>query len=143
MRSLAGGIAHDFNNLLMLIIGSIDAVTLDPNLSPENRYLLESAAKATVSATELSGRLLSFARHGAIVKNDTNIASFVAEHARFIARGHNLAVEVGFASDISGVAFNGTEISRVVSNLVINAMQAVEGRGGGTLRIAGEKGLFL
>ena len=139
MRTLSRGISHDFNNLLTLLLGSIEMVVLDPSLSPENRHALDNAVKAALSASELAKKLTCFARHGTLVKEQSDICTFIEETARFIAQGSTLTVNVDFSQDVRDVYFNGDELSRVVNNLVINAIQAVENQGGGTLTLSGEK----
>ena len=98
---------------------------------------MKIAADTIAQASELASNLISFSRHGALVKEKTNIATFIEENARFIARGHNLAVECFFSKDAGEVALSCAQFARVIHNLVINAAQAVDDSGG-TLSISGK-----
>ncbi len=60
--TLAAGVAHDFNNLLTVIGGNV-TLALD---SGGDSALLQPAKRATDRASELVGKLLDFARSGAI-----------------------------------------------------------------------------
>jgi len=126
---LAGGLAHDFNNLLTAILGY---VTLAKNSQPEDsspaKYLqrAESAARQTV---DLTRQLLTFARGGAPIKTKASIAEVVRESADFAVRGAGIRCEMDLPDDLWPLHADRGQLSQVVNNLVLNAVQAM-GDGG-------------
>ena len=131
--TLAGGIAHDFNNFLGIIIGNISHAM---SLCEENRELTEilsDVQEGAVRARHLTQQLLTFARGGAPVKETHNINHLLEESARFVTRGAKAKCNFELAQDLWPVDVDSGQISQVVSNLVINADQAMPM--GGTITI--------
>ncbi len=130
---LAGGIAHDFNNILTGILGNISLVNrqLDPSGSMARR--LESCEKAAVRASELTQQLLTFARGGEPVRKKIDPDRLIRESAAFVLRGSNVSCEFALADDLRRIDADAGQISQVLHNILINAIQAMPG--GGRVRI--------
>lgn len=137
MRGLAGGVAHDFNNLIQTILWSLDTIVEDQAISESSRKHAERAAQAASAASDLAGQLMSFSRHGALIRERTDIAAFIEENARFVARGHNLELEISIPSALGEANLSRAQFARVVHNLVLNAAHALSDSGG-RLRISGK-----
>jgi C4-dicarboxylate-specific signal transduction histidine kinase len=60
--TLSGGIAHDFNNLLSAILGNAELLMLDLPPHSEQVGLAETIVAAARRGSELTARLLAFAR---------------------------------------------------------------------------------
>jgi len=74
---LTGGIAHDFNNLLTVILGNAEALADElPKGSPPQR-MAEMTKSAAERGSELTGRLLAFARRQTLDPRPTDIAKLV------------------------------------------------------------------
>ena len=130
---LAGGIAHDFNNLLMAIAANLEAARRKtPAADPAYRRLSQAEA-ACFRATELTRQLLTFARGGEPVRRRFQVGPLLEEWGEFALRGSNVAVEVRVDADLWAVDGDPGQIEQVVTNLVINARQAMPG--GGTVRL--------
>ncbi len=73
---LAGGIAHDFNNLLSIIIGNLglglEGIESNPKWAAK---MLKNAEKASIQATELSQRLITFSKGGWIVPREVTVST--------------------------------------------------------------------
>ncbi len=132
----AGGIAHDFNNLLTAIIGnlSLALITLDPDDELSDR--LTTAKKASLRAQELSQQLLTFAKGGSPIKKAASVAQLIEETVSFSLRGSSIRSEFSVTDDLWPVEIDSGQISQVISNLTINAEQAMPA--GGTLRVSCE-----
>jgi signal transduction histidine kinase len=130
---LAGGIAHDFNNLLTVIIGNLSMVTLGSDLEPEAKGHVSAASRATLRARDLTQQLLTFAKGGSPVRTALSLAELVQEVADFVLRGTAVDCEFTYASDLWPAHVDKSQISQVVQNLVINAVQAMPQ--GGHIRI--------
>ncbi|MEA3347699.1 MAG: ATP-binding protein [Pseudomonadota bacterium] len=128
--TLAGGIAHDFNNLLTGIFGNI---SLAKNLlEPHDRAFkfLETSEKSMGRATDLTAQLLTFAKGGAPITKVQAIDKIIIETAEFSLRGSNIKLHLDIAQGLWSAEVDKGQLSQVISNLVINAQQAMPDRGG-------------
>lgn len=126
---LAGGIAHDFNNILLAILGNVSlAKSLHANDS-ELVELLEEAEKATGRARQLTRQLLTFSEGGAPVKEATRLDNVVTEAAETAVRGSVCSCEFSVAKSLYTVNIDRIQVSQVVRNLVINAIEAMTNGG--------------
>ncbi len=130
---LAGGIAHDFNNLLTVIIGNLSMASLDPGLDDESRDHVRAASRATLRARDLTQQLLTFAKGGSPVRSALSLPDLVQEVAEFVLRGTGVDCEFSFSTKLWPAHVDKGQISQVVQNLVLNAVQAMPG--GGHIRI--------
>jgi PAS domain S-box-containing protein len=134
--TLAGGIAHDFNNILTAIIGNISLAMLDLQINQQARERLTEAEQACQQAQNLSRQLLTFAKGGAPIKKIVSLREIAAESASFACRGSRANCQTSLPADLWAVEADPGQISQVLHNLVINAIQAMPG--GGMVRILGE-----
>ncbi len=127
---LAGGLAHDFNNLLMGVVGNLSAAqTL---VRPDEQRLvtrLRQAEAACVRARTVTSQLLTFAKGGAPVKQTASIRELTVECTRFALSGSPVAPQFVVAPDVWSADVDTGQISQVIHNLVLNAMQAMPGGG--------------
>ncbi len=133
---LAGGIAHDFNNLLTGIMGNLSVAL---TRTGDNQLLstpIERALQATERAVGLTRQLLTFAKGGAPIKQLASLADIILDSAEFALRGANVAGKFSLPDDLWSAEVDVGQISQVISNLVINADQAMPG--GGILQITAE-----
>jgi len=130
---LAGGIAHDFNNLLTGVMGNISLALgyLDPGHRACAR--LEAAVTASSRARELTRQLLTFSQGGAPVKKTSSIDELLTDAVMFALRGSKALCRFSIPEDLWHSEMDAGQIHQVISNLVINAVQAMPE--GGTLQI--------
>jgi PAS domain S-box-containing protein len=126
---LAGGIAHDFNNFLTAIMGNI--VLAKQVLDPADVLFkhLTNAETACIHARSLTQQLLTFSKGGTVLKRVSTVASIVYDTANFVLQGSNIQPVFELASNLWQAEIDETQISRVVSNLVINAQHAMPSGG--------------
>ncbi len=135
LGTIAGGIAHDFNNMLTGVFGNIELAKM--MLSDDHgavRYLKE-AYGALDKARRLTGQLLTFARGGDPVIETVDTKDMIREAVRFNLSGSNIRPRFELKRDLWPVRVDKGQISQVLSNLVINAKQAMPA--GGSLYLAG------
>lgn len=130
---LAGGIAHDFNNFLSGIIGNISLAILEAKDNATLVNILNEAKDATDLAKNLTKQLLTFSNGGAPIKEMTSIGNIIKETAKFTLRGSNVRCLFDLPDNIWKVHADKNQISQVISNLIINADQAMPE--GGSIRI--------
>jgi len=131
---LAGGLAHDFNNFLMVIMLNLNTAKMMADDNPELVKLMNSAENAIQQAKEITQQLLTFARGGAPVKSTMHLQPLLKESMHFVLRGTATAVAFDFADDLWTVDIDAGQINQVISNLVLNAVEAMPH--GGTVRLS-------
>ncbi len=122
---LAGGIAHDFNNFLTAILGNISLAKLKSNRDPYLKRLLSVAEEACLKAKGLTYQLLTFAKGEAPIKRPASVGDLVRETVSFCLRGSNIKWSIYIDDDLWLVNLDTTQFSQVITNLVINAKQAM------------------
>jgi signal transduction histidine kinase len=132
---LAGGVAHDFNNLLTAIMGYA-TVLKESQVGPHEE--LDEILKASERASDLSHRLLALSRSHALEAKTLDLKERVRQTETLLRR--LLRPEIEFHSELGDsspawVSAVPSAIEQVVLNLVVNAQDAVEGRGRITLEI--------
>lgn len=133
---LAGGLAHDFNNILSGIMGNLSYAQVLLESGHPARGPLASAEHAVNRAVELTSQLLTFARGGEPVKKVLCIGELINESMTLMLRGSKVKGDIEMGGDLWCVEADGGQISQVLNNIVINAVQAMPE--GGHLRIIAE-----
>ncbi|RMG61190.1 MAG: PAS domain S-box protein [Calditrichaeota bacterium] len=131
---LAGGLAHDFNNILTAILGNLSLAKMRLKDPSDLLPVLDNAEKASLRARDLTQQLLTFAKGGTPVKKVMSLQQLVTETARFALHGSSVKPEFHIAQDLWSALADEGQISQVLHNLIINAVQAMPH--GGRLRIA-------
>jgi len=121
---LAGGIAHDFNNLLTTILGGISIAR-----EAGDNSQLEDSEKGCMTAKGLTRQLLSLARGGADMRQILNPAEVISEAVRLAAVGTHVKVGLELQEGLHVIHADRNELVRVLQNLVINSIQAIDGPG--------------
>ncbi len=123
---LASGIAHDFNNLLTGLLGNVQLAKLKLNDSehPSNKYLT-TAENSLERASNLTKQLLAFTKGNIPVFEIINIEQLLNELGDFYLSGTNVTAVYNFDENIWNINADKGQISQVISNLIINATQAM------------------
>ncbi len=133
---LAGGIAHDFNNILTGLFGNIELAKR--KLTPDHAAYayIDNADHALDRATRLTQQLLTFAKGGDPIFEAINIEQIIEDSIKFSLSGSNVKTIINLADDLWHVKADKGQLSQVITNLVINANQAMPD--GGLLTIEAE-----
>ena len=126
---LAGGIAHDFNNLLTAILGniSLSKILISPQEKAYER--LTAAEKASLRAKDLTQRLLTFSKGGIPVKKTISSVEVIKDAAGLACSGSIVMCEFSVPDDLWAIDADEGQISQVINNIVINAIQAMPNGG--------------
>jgi PAS domain S-box-containing protein len=128
--TLAGGVAHDFNNLLMGILGHTSLMLNKADSKHPFYEHLKSIEDYVENATDLSKRLLGFARGGKYEVTPTDLNDLVDKSARMFGRTKKeIHIHMKFQDGIWTVEVDIGQIEQVLLNLYINAWQAMPGGG--------------
>jgi PAS domain S-box-containing protein len=126
---LAGGIAHDFNNLLAVVAGNLSLARLvaeDPQTTVgQLAAMLDEPERAAMQARELTQQLLTFSRGGAPVMRASDVPQVLRESAQFAVRGSHCSLDLRFDEGLPLAEMDPGQVSQVVHNLVLNAVQAM------------------
>jgi len=133
---LAGGIAHDFNNSLQAIVGYIALAKMHTNPNDEIHEYLEEARKAVLQSRGLTQQLLTFSKGGAPVKEAISVAELVMNSTKLALSGSNVRCELGIPDSLWQIDADKGQINQVISNLIINADQAMPD--GGNIKVWAE-----
>jgi nitrogen-specific signal transduction histidine kinase/CheY-like chemotaxis protein len=125
---LAGGLAHDFNNLLGGIFGNIE-MALSEEMTTGAREYLKNSLGIYYRAVSLTRQLLTFAKGGSPDKRLGNVEKTVRESVLFALTGTSIVPKFNIDNDLASVEFDKNQISEVISNIAINAQQAMNGAG--------------
>ena len=137
---LAGGVAHDLNNVLGPLVGYPELIMRKlPKDSPVRKQLkqIEKAARDAASVVQ---DLLTMARRGRykLVAMDSN--EMIREYLdspgfEDLAHRHpKVTVKTEFDPDISPIRGSSPHLSKVIMNLIVNAMDAMGEEGELTIR---------
>ena len=127
---LAGGIAHDFNNLLTVIVGNLEL--MEPRLTDDElRALLRRVQDAAASGADLTHRLLGFSRQLPLEPQTVNLNALVTRMSELLRRsiGEHIALSATLAPDVWEVRADPTQIETALTNLAINARDAMPNGG--------------
>src|ERR1017187_7669511 len=122
---LAGGVAHDFNNLLTAILGN--ASLLRRHVPAAHADCLDAIEHAGEAAAALTRRLLAYAGKGQVVTAMVDISACVRDINGLLraAISRNVAVRLVSGQDLPAVESDRSLVEQIVSNLVINAAEAI------------------
>lgn len=124
---LAGGVAHDFNNQLTVIQVYLDKILRSmPQDSSERDRLLKIQKVVDRSAT-LPKQLLLFSRQVPMQKETFDLNHQVIEVLELLEKllGERITVSLRLADDLLPLAADRGNMSQVVTNLVLNARDAM------------------
>ncbi len=133
--TLVSGIAHEINNPLAGILGTADLILTDDRLAPPVREYVEDIIKYTQNAAEVIKELMIYSRKGHTPTKSLKITEILETSLRMAQRGLDLSrikVEKNYA-DCVPVEVNPLELQQVFLNIIINAVQSMDGNGALTL----------
>jgi two-component system, cell cycle sensor histidine kinase and response regulator CckA len=126
-----GGIAHDFNNSLAAITGWMRLADEDLDPAHPSHESLQQALKATRYADGLMRQLLAFSRQAAPRLERLSLSQLIEDTRGLVASGltKGTALEIDPCGEACWVQADRTQMQQVLVNLLMNASDAVEGKG--------------
>ncbi len=131
ISTLAGGIAHVFNNTLMGITGNIELLRMDlPREESWDKYF-NSMKKAAHMMSRLTDQLLAYAEGGKYRPAKMNFVDFIRDSLPIMEHtlGPDIRVETDLPRGIYGTMADSTQMQMVLSAILTNAKDAIEGKG--------------
>jgi two-component system sensor histidine kinase PilS (NtrC family) len=139
---LSAGIAHEIRNCLNPISGSVEVLQRELKVKGENARLLELIVRESERLDNFIRELLDYARERPLKCETLDLGELLRDLAE-VARRHPVAegkeLTWSGASDDASVHVDSEQMRQVLLNLVLNALEAVEGEGHVEVRIAARR----
>lgn len=125
--TLAGGIAHDFNNILSGILGYASLLKSETSKNDPHFSFLDTIEKSATRASELTAKLLAFARGGKYKAKAVDLNRVANETLDIIGRTFDKAIEIEthFHNSLPTVEADATQMEQVLMNFCVNARDAM------------------
>lgn len=126
------GIAHDLNNVLTVISGYAEMLRDDLACNESFKENAERILSAVTRARSLTGKLLESGNSPSENKTIVNLNDVVAETLGFFHPSwpSEIRLITGFHTEGILVSADSSELLRVFLNIIRNAIQSMEGKGG-------------
>jgi two-component system cell cycle sensor histidine kinase/response regulator CckA len=98
--------------------------------------LLKEAEKASLRAATLTKQLLTFAKGGAPIRKPVVLSTIIEDTATLTIRGSGVNCRLSLTPDLWTVEADEGQISQIITNMVLNAQQAMSN--GGTIEVRTE-----
>ena len=136
LGELTGGLAHDFNNLLAIVIGNLDLLSELTLGDQQKEELIRDAMGAALSGSELTRRLLAFARQQPLEPERVDLNELIGGISKLLTRtlGDDVQISLDLDKAISPIIADRVQLETAITNLANNARDAMTN--GGRLIIA-------
>ncbi len=132
---LAAGIAHDFNNIMASIVLYAQIVGRSQVLSERDRERMTLIVQQTLYASRLIQQILDFSRRSVLERHPLDLLPLFKEQVKLLEQTlpEQIGIELDYGQDVYAVHADPTRMQKMLTNLVVNARDAM--LDGGDLRI--------
>jgi CheY-like chemotaxis protein len=132
---LTGGVAHDFNNVLQIIGGNLQLLGQNATIADADRARVNVAMAAVERGANLASQLLAFARQQPLEPVVVPLDGILRNMHQMVRHtlGDGIEVHTGIADGLWNSLIDTSQFENVILNLVLNARDAMSGRGQLTL----------
>ncbi len=127
LGTLAGGIGHDFNNLLTWIMGYLDLLNRDSNLSDIHKEYVKNSLLSSRRAADLIKQLQNLSKNAISEKTSIDIYNIASEVFWLLDKTTDKIIN--FKEGEFYILWNASELHQVLLNLGTNSYKAIEERG--------------
>ncbi len=130
--TLARGIAHDFNNILGTILGYNDMAMEETSSSEKIHSYLTRMRRASMRAKDLVNQILTFSRDFKPEPKPVKIHNLIRDSLTLFnpTASENIKIETNIDKDFPSIHADPSQIQQVILNLLTNANQAMQDKGG-------------
>ncbi len=141
IATLAGGIAHEFNNALTGVVGNIQLLEMD---FADNKTVTEQTEAMKTSShrmANLTSQLLAYSRGGRYQAKTIFMSDFVEDTLPIIKSNidPSIRLETDLPRDIFSVEADPAQMQIVLSAIVGNSSEAIEGEGRIRITVSNKK----
>ena len=135
---LAGGIAHDFNNMLLVILGHAELILDEAKHNKEMVDSVREIQHAAQHSADLTRQLLAFARKQTASPKILDINKTVEGMLKMLQRmiGESIELDWQPGADVSAIRLDPAQLAQILTNLAVNARDAIDGIGKITIETA-------
>lgn len=129
---LSAGVAHELNEPIGSILGFTQLIQKNPNISGQVKNDIEKIMKASLHAREVVKKLMLFARQMPPQKIHVDLNKIVEESLYFLesrCSKENINVVRLLSQDLPKVTADPAQITQVLVNMIVNAIQAMPNGG--------------
>ena len=131
---MASSVSHDLRHYLAAIYANSEFLASDRFTAKERAEIFADIRAAVLGTTDMIESLLIFSRTGTSVRRTPELLATLVERAIAVVRAHPDAEGVTIAAHCgdpveTAVVVDGKQIERAVSNLLLNACQAIRTNG--------------
>jgi CheY-like chemotaxis protein len=132
---LTGGVAHDFNNVLQIIGGNLQLLGQNVTIAEADRIRVSVAMAAVERGATLASQLLAFARQQPLEPVVVPLDGILHNMHQMVRHtlGDGIEVQTAIAQGLWNSLIDTSQFENVILNLVLNARDAMGGRGQLTL----------
>ena len=134
IAELSGSIAHELNQPLMSILANAQAAKRWLNAAPPNMTEVNSSIERIIrdarAADETMQHIRALFKQESFDKKDVNIPDIIREVVRFVQedpKKREVPIECRFEEPLPTVSIDRIQIQQVFINLILNAIEALEG----------------
>ncbi|MCD4657388.1 MAG: response regulator [Planctomycetes bacterium] len=136
LNSMISGIAHDFNNILTGIVMNVQLAK--NKIEPTNIIynFLNTIEVEIKQSRRLTQQMQSFSENAKPVKTISSLRELLVDAISFTLRGTNVVSKFSIVKNLWFVNIDATQVNQVISNISLNAIQAMPN--GGILTVSAE-----
>jgi C4-dicarboxylate-specific signal transduction histidine kinase len=135
VAELAGSIAHELNQPLMSILANAQAAKRWLNAAPPNVMEVNSSIERIIrdarAADETMQHIRALFKQESFDKKHVNIPDIIREVVRIVRedpKKRDVPIEYHFEESLPAVPVDQIQIQQVLINLIVNAIEALEGQ---------------
>ena len=127
LGKLAGGISHDFNNLLTPILGYTELLKRNSSLGKKEQKQIEKIHGASLRASSLVNKLLTFSRKKPVNIKALNINIIINDFMELIAKTihENIRIKLNLDEELNNIKGDQGQFDQILMNLFVNSQDAM------------------
>lgn len=129
--TLAGGVAHEINNPINGIMNYAELIKTESDPGSRTREFASEIVIETERVASIVKRLLDFAEQNRTARRPARMADIVNDatsHMATAIRHDHISLDVDVPSDLPNVKCNSPQIQQLITNLLVNARDALNER---------------
>jgi CheY-like chemotaxis protein len=115
--------------MLTAVLGNLSLLRYRGYCPPEALPLITEAERGALRAQELTRYLLTFAEGGAPIKESVPLAPLLRDTSGFVLRGSKVHCDIQTPAQLWALNADPNQLAQVISNVVLNAVEATPGAG--------------
>jgi len=141
LGQLVAGVAHELNEPLANILGFAQLAIKDPDLTGQVQQDISKIIDASLHAREVIKRLLMSARDAPSTKNKINLNDLIEDGLYFFksrCAKSGIQLITDLSEKLPGIFADRSQLMQVLTNLVVNAVQAMPQGGRLTIKTSAD-----